>query len=92
MAHHTTSNHLNFESFNADAYIPGIPQKSLSCSEEFRELMALPTFGARNLKHLAKATSSGTVILCDCSVCAKFPQPLREPLILGLCFRTPGEP
>uniref|UniRef100_A0A8C0XQS5 Protein MCM10 homolog n=1 Tax=Castor canadensis TaxID=51338 RepID=A0A8C0XQS5_CASCN len=37
----------------------GIPQKSLSCSEEFRELMALPTFGARNLKHLAKATSSG---------------------------------
>ncbi|XP_057643645.1 protein MCM10 homolog [Chionomys nivalis] len=37
----------------------GIPQKSLSCSEEFRELMALPTFGARNLKHLAKAKSSG---------------------------------
>ncbi|KAK7823895.1 hypothetical protein U0070_020566 [Myodes glareolus] len=36
----------------------GIPQKSLSCSEEFRELMALPTFGARNLKHLAKAKSS----------------------------------
>ncbi|XP_055449832.1 protein MCM10 homolog isoform X3 [Psammomys obesus] len=35
----------------------GIPQKSLSCSEEFKELMALPTFGARNLKHLAKATS-----------------------------------
>ncbi|XP_021071180.1 protein MCM10 homolog [Mus pahari] len=38
----------------------GIPQKSLSCSEEFRELMALPTFGARNLqKHLARAKSSG---------------------------------
>lgn len=37
----------------------GIPQKSLSCSEEFRELMDLPTFGARNLKHLAKAKSSG---------------------------------
>ncbi|XP_029810187.1 protein MCM10 homolog [Suricata suricatta] len=38
----------------------GIPQKSLSCSEEFRELMELPTFGARNLKqHLAKARSSG---------------------------------
>ncbi|KAL1785241.1 MCM10-like [Sigmodon hispidus] len=38
----------------------GIPQKSLSCSEEFRELMALPTFGARNLKkHLAKAKASG---------------------------------
>ncbi|XP_023487696.1 protein MCM10 homolog isoform X1 [Equus caballus] len=38
----------------------GIPQKSLSCSEEFRELMKLPTFGARNLKqHLAKAKSSG---------------------------------
>ncbi|XP_034366282.1 protein MCM10 homolog [Arvicanthis niloticus] len=39
----------------------GIPQKSLSCSEEFRELMALPTFGARNLqKHLARAKSSGS--------------------------------
>lgn len=39
----------------------GIPQKSLSCSEEFRELMALPTFGARNLKHLAKTKASGVV-------------------------------
>ncbi|XP_028620734.1 protein MCM10 homolog [Grammomys surdaster] len=40
----------------------GIPQKSLSCSEEFRELMALPTFGARNLqKHLARAKSSGSI-------------------------------
>nr|XP_044991045.1 protein MCM10 homolog isoform X2 [Jaculus jaculus] len=38
----------------------GIPQKSLSCSEEFRELMRLPTVGARNLKqHLARATASG---------------------------------
>ncbi|XP_047376996.1 protein MCM10 homolog [Sciurus carolinensis] len=38
----------------------GIPQKALSCSEEFRELMDLPTFGARNLKqHLAKAKASG---------------------------------
>ncbi|KAM6154277.1 protein MCM10 homolog [Erethizon dorsatum] len=37
----------------------GIPQKSLSCSEEFRELMDLPTFGARNLKQLAKAKTSG---------------------------------
>ncbi|XP_003410780.1 protein MCM10 homolog [Loxodonta africana] len=38
----------------------GIPQKSLSCSEEFRELMDLPTFGARNLRqHLAKAKTSG---------------------------------
>ncbi|KAL2761487.1 protein MCM10-like protein isoform 2 [Daubentonia madagascariensis] len=38
----------------------GIPQKSLSCSEEFKELMGLPTCGARNLKqHLAKATASG---------------------------------
>ncbi|KAM4828500.1 protein MCM10 homolog isoform 1-T3 [Thomomys bottae] len=38
----------------------GIPQKSLTCSEEFRELMALPTFGARNLKeHLAKTKTSG---------------------------------
>ncbi|KAM9229110.1 protein MCM10 homolog [Dugong dugon] len=37
----------------------GIPQKNLSCSEEFRELMDLPTFGARNLKHLAKAKTSG---------------------------------
>ncbi|XP_052583422.1 protein MCM10 homolog [Peromyscus californicus insignis] len=39
----------------------GIPQKSLSCSEEFRELMSLPTFGARNLKHLAKAKTSGVM-------------------------------
>ncbi|XP_055003411.1 protein MCM10 homolog [Sorex araneus] len=39
----------------------GVPQKSLSCSEEFKELMDLPTFGARNLKqHLAKATSGAT--------------------------------
>ncbi|KAF6372099.1 minichromosome maintenance 10 replication initiation factor [Rhinolophus ferrumequinum] len=38
----------------------GIPQKNLSCSEEFRELLDLPTFGARNLKqHLAKANSPG---------------------------------
>ncbi|XP_012668902.1 protein MCM10 homolog [Otolemur garnettii] len=38
----------------------GIPQKSLSCSEEFKELMDLPTCGARNLKqHLAKATAAG---------------------------------
>uniref|UniRef100_A0A8C4MMX1 Protein MCM10 homolog n=1 Tax=Equus asinus asinus TaxID=83772 RepID=A0A8C4MMX1_EQUAS len=38
----------------------GIPQKSLSCSEEFRELMKLPTFGARNLKqHLSVACVSG---------------------------------
>uniref|UniRef100_A0A8C0Q346 Protein MCM10 homolog n=1 Tax=Canis lupus familiaris TaxID=9615 RepID=A0A8C0Q346_CANLF len=38
----------------------GIPQKSLSCSEEFKELMDLPTFGARNLKqHLAKARLPG---------------------------------
>ncbi|XP_008067267.1 protein MCM10 homolog isoform X2 [Carlito syrichta] len=37
----------------------GIPQKNLSCSEEFKELMDLPTCGARNLKHLAKGTTSG---------------------------------
>ncbi|XP_006907031.1 protein MCM10 homolog [Pteropus alecto] len=38
----------------------GIPQKSLSCSEEFKELMDMPTFGARNLKqHLTKIKSSG---------------------------------
>nr|XP_030688315.1 protein MCM10 homolog [Globicephala melas]XP_030688316.1 protein MCM10 homolog [Globicephala melas]XP_030688317.1 protein MCM10 homolog [Globicephala melas]XP_030688318.1 protein MCM10 homolog [Globicephala melas] len=38
----------------------GVRQKSLSCSEEFRELMDLPTSGARNLKHhLAKVKSSG---------------------------------
>ncbi|XP_062957208.1 protein MCM10 homolog [Cynocephalus volans] len=37
----------------------GIPPKSLSCSEEFKELLDLPTFGARNLKqHLAKARAS----------------------------------
>ncbi|KAK2498261.1 hypothetical protein MC885_002821 [Smutsia gigantea] len=41
----------------------GIPQKSLSCSEEFRELMDLPTFGARNLKHLAKTKSSGILLV-----------------------------
>ncbi|XP_004451760.2 protein MCM10 homolog isoform X2 [Dasypus novemcinctus] len=40
----------------------GIPQKTLSCSEEFRELMDLPTFGARNLKHhLAKAKAPGAL-------------------------------
>ncbi|XP_045866714.1 protein MCM10 homolog [Meles meles] len=40
----------------------GIHQKSLSCSEEFRELMDLPTFGARNLKqHLAKTRLPGVM-------------------------------
>ncbi|XP_037703924.1 protein MCM10 homolog isoform X2 [Choloepus didactylus] len=40
----------------------GIPQKTLTCSEEFRELMDLPTVGARNLKHhLAKATTRGVL-------------------------------
>ncbi|XP_051007303.1 protein MCM10 homolog [Acomys russatus] len=46
----------------------GIPQKSLSCSEEFRDLMALPTFGARNLKHLAKAKASGIMGSPACAI------------------------
>ncbi|XP_060634214.2 protein MCM10 homolog [Anolis sagrei] len=34
----------------------GLPRQSLSCSEEFKELLSAPSFGARNLnKHLAKA-------------------------------------
>nr|XP_008109660.1 PREDICTED: protein MCM10 homolog isoform X1 [Anolis carolinensis]XP_008109661.1 PREDICTED: protein MCM10 homolog isoform X1 [Anolis carolinensis]XP_008109662.1 PREDICTED: protein MCM10 homolog isoform X1 [Anolis carolinensis]XP_008109663.1 PREDICTED: protein MCM10 homolog isoform X1 [Anolis carolinensis] len=34
----------------------GLPKRSLSCSEEFKELLSAPSFGARNLnKHLAKA-------------------------------------
>ncbi|XP_038624282.1 protein MCM10 homolog [Tachyglossus aculeatus] len=38
----------------------GLPQKTLACSDEFKELMDLPTFGARNLKqHLAKAEMPG---------------------------------
>ncbi|XP_077025517.1 protein MCM10 homolog isoform X2 [Tamandua tetradactyla] len=40
----------------------GIPPKTLSCSEEFRGLMDLPTFGARNLKHhLAKDKTAGVL-------------------------------
>ncbi|XP_019062630.1 protein MCM10 homolog isoform X3 [Fukomys damarensis] len=39
----------------------GMPQKSLACSEEFKVLMDLPTFGARNLKHLAKGKTSGVL-------------------------------
>ncbi|XP_028910954.1 protein MCM10 homolog [Ornithorhynchus anatinus] len=39
----------------------GLPRKTLACSDEFKELMDLPTFGARNLKqHLAKAKVPGT--------------------------------
>ncbi|XP_020855450.1 protein MCM10 homolog [Phascolarctos cinereus] len=38
----------------------GLPQKTQSCSEEFKQLMDLPTVGARNLKkHLAKSKSPG---------------------------------
>ncbi|XP_074863402.1 protein MCM10 homolog [Carettochelys insculpta] len=34
----------------------GMVKRTMSCSEEFKELLAMPTFGARNLnKHLAKA-------------------------------------
>ncbi|XP_072509396.1 protein MCM10 homolog isoform X1 [Notamacropus eugenii] len=40
----------------------GLPQKNQSCSEEFKQLMELPTFGARNLKkHLAKSKSPGVL-------------------------------
>ncbi|XP_027694316.1 protein MCM10 homolog [Vombatus ursinus] len=40
----------------------GLPQKTQSCSEEFKQLMDLPTVGARNLKkHLAKSKSPGTL-------------------------------
>ncbi|XP_068962769.1 protein MCM10 homolog [Petaurus breviceps papuanus] len=40
----------------------GLPQKNQSCSEEFKQLMDLPTFGARNLKkHLAKSKSAGAL-------------------------------
>uniref|UniRef100_F6QH58 Protein MCM10 homolog n=1 Tax=Monodelphis domestica TaxID=13616 RepID=F6QH58_MONDO len=40
----------------------GLPQKNLSCSEEFKQLMDLPTVGARNLKkHLTKSKSTGTL-------------------------------
>lgn len=54
--------------------------------------MALPTFGARNLKHLAKAKTSGTVSVCDYSVCAHVPQTSNKPPVYGLCFRRNGEP
>lgn len=54
--------------------------------------MDLPTFGARNLKHLAKAMNSGKVGLPGYSVYAQLPSPPGEPLTLGLCFRDPGEP
>lgn len=36
--------------------------------------MALPTFGARNLKHLANAKSSGTASVCDYGMSAHVPQ------------------
>ncbi|XP_049480553.1 protein MCM10 homolog isoform X1 [Panthera uncia] len=67
----------------------GIHQKSLSCSEEFRELMDLPTFGARNLKqHLAKARSSGRVSLPLSGAHTASPRPLGAPqpmaCVLGL--------
>ncbi|KAM8982517.1 protein MCM10 homolog [Sarcophilus harrisii] len=40
----------------------GLPQKNISCSEEFKQLMDLPTVGARNLKkHLAKSKSPGVL-------------------------------
>lgn len=61
--------------------IAGIPHQSLSCSEEFRELMDLPTFGARNLKqHLAKATSSGRVGVYLPGICAVFAVASQSPL------------
>lgn len=54
--------------------------------------MALPTFGARNLKHLAKAKSSGTVSVCDYGVCAHVPKTSPTTLVCGLCFRYNREP
>uniref|UniRef100_A0A8D2LEF4 Protein MCM10 homolog n=1 Tax=Varanus komodoensis TaxID=61221 RepID=A0A8D2LEF4_VARKO len=37
----------------------GLLKEPLTCSEEFKELLSMPSFGARNLnKHLAKATSA----------------------------------
>uniref|UniRef100_A0A8D0C088 Protein MCM10 homolog n=1 Tax=Salvator merianae TaxID=96440 RepID=A0A8D0C088_SALMN len=39
----------------------GLPKQSLPCSEEFKELLSMPSFGARNLnKHLAKTSASGS--------------------------------
>uniref|UniRef100_A0A8C8RVU9 Protein MCM10 homolog n=1 Tax=Pelusios castaneus TaxID=367368 RepID=A0A8C8RVU9_9SAUR len=38
----------------------GIAKRTRPCSDEFKELLAMPTFGARNLsKHLAKADAAG---------------------------------
>nr|XP_056703047.1 protein MCM10 homolog [Euleptes europaea] len=38
----------------------GLPNRTLPCSEEFKELLAAPSFGARNLnRHLAKASTPG---------------------------------
>ncbi|XP_062991089.1 protein MCM10 homolog [Elgaria multicarinata webbii] len=40
----------------------GLPKQPLPCSEEFKELLSAPSFGARNLnKHLAKASASVSV-------------------------------
>ncbi|XP_067393397.1 protein MCM10 homolog [Emydura macquarii macquarii] len=37
----------------------GIARRTMPCSDEFKELLAMPTFGARNLcKHLAKADTA----------------------------------
>ncbi|XP_044279335.1 protein MCM10 homolog [Varanus komodoensis] len=39
----------------------GLLKEPLTCSEEFKELLSMPSFGARNLnKHLAKASSSAS--------------------------------
>uniref|UniRef100_A0A8C0J4E9 Protein MCM10 homolog n=1 Tax=Chelonoidis abingdonii TaxID=106734 RepID=A0A8C0J4E9_CHEAB len=38
----------------------GMVKKPMPCTDEFKELLAMPTFGARNLcKHLAKADAAG---------------------------------
>nr|XP_014425964.1 protein MCM10 homolog isoform X2 [Pelodiscus sinensis] len=38
----------------------GMAKRTRPCSDEFKELLAMPTFGARNLcKHLAKADAAG---------------------------------
>lgn len=39
---------------------PGMVKRPMPCTDEFKELLAMPTFGARNLcKHLAKADAAG---------------------------------
>uniref|UniRef100_A0A6J0TYM1 Protein MCM10 homolog n=1 Tax=Pogona vitticeps TaxID=103695 RepID=A0A6J0TYM1_9SAUR len=56
----TTLSHLVVK--GVDAVLQETKQRlGLPCSEEFKELLSVPSFGARNLnKHLAKASASGS--------------------------------